>query len=116
MIPQVLAAALGLWVMVSPGVLDLDDAASTSSWIVGPVVASIAYIAAWSIARGLRYLNAPLGLWLAVSPLVLGFGGAGAASAVASGLALLALSLAPSTVETRYGGGWRELVAARRGS
>lgn len=110
MIAQALAAALGVWVLVSPGVLDLGDGASTSCWIAGPIVASIGYIAAWSIARGLRYLNAPFGLWLAVSPLVLGFGGAGAASCVLAGLAILGLALAPSRVEARYGGGWRSVL------
>ena len=110
MIAQAVAAALGIWVMVSPAVLDLDGGASTSSWIVGPIVASVAYIASWSITRGLRFVNAPFGAWLALSPLVLSLGGAGAVSAVASGLALLALSLAPSRVVARYGGGWRALV------
>lgn len=110
MIAQAVAAAIGLWVMVSPAVLDSGDGASTSAWIVGPVVVSIAYVAAWSIARGLRYANAPLGAWLAVSPLVLGFGGVSALSAVASGLAVLALAVIPSRVDARYGGGWRELL------
>ena len=110
MIPQAVAATVGIWVMASPAVLDLGERASTSCWITGPIVASIGYIAAWSIGRGLRYLNAPLGVWLALSPLVLGFGGAGAVSCVAAGLAAAALSLTPSRVTERYGGGWRELV------
>ena len=71
MIPQAVVVVLGLWTMVSPTVLDLGEGASNSAWVVGPVVASLAYIAAWSIARGLRYLNAPLGAWLALSPVVL---------------------------------------------
>lgn len=110
MLAQATAAVLGIWLMASPGVLGYDEPAATIAWIVGPIVASIAFCAAFAILRDLRLANIPAGLTLLVAPAVLDHEAAAVLNSVAVGLLLVGLSLVRGRREDRYAGGWRSLL------
>lgn len=106
---QIASAALGVWLLASPAVLAYGAPASNVSWIVGPIAASFAFIAAFEIGRPLRWLNVPLGAALVVAPAALDYDAAAFANSVAVGLALVALALATRPSGDAYGGGWSSL-------
>lgn len=100
---------LGVWLMAAPAVLDYGDPARTSDRIVGPIVASVAFVAVWEVARALRWVNAISALWLLLAPWVLGYGPAAAANSLAVGVLLLTLAAVRGSMRQRFGGGWRAL-------
>ena len=95
--------------MFAPAVLGYGAPGAISDRIAGPLIASVAIVAAWEVARPLRHLNLVAALWLVVAPLVLGFGGAAAVDSVAVGLAVAVLSRWKGQVESDFGGGWSSL-------
>jgi uncharacterized membrane protein YtjA (UPF0391 family) len=107
--PRVLEVGLGIWLMAAPSVLGYGAPAATSDRIVGPLVASVAFVALWEVARGLRWANLLLAIWLLAAPLTLGYGGVAAASSLAAGLLLLVSIRNRGTVRGRFGGGWAVL-------
>lgn len=110
MLPSLLSAAIGVWLIAAPGVLDYGGAAAANERIVGPVVASLAVIAAAEAVRGLRWANAVCGLWLLVTPLLLLHGGTPLLVELSAGAALLVLAPLGGRVQGRYGGGWRAVL------
>jgi hypothetical protein len=109
MAARLLEAVLGVWLMLAPALFEYGPPAAHDDRIVGPLVASVGLIAAWEIARPLRFVNLLLGAWLVIAPLVLGFGGAASANSVAAGLAVATLSLFGGRSRARFGGGWGSL-------
>jgi len=109
---QVVACALGIWLMAAPDVLGYRGAARINDLVIGPVAASIACVAIWEVARPLRWMNLVLGGWMAIAPAVLGFGGREAANAVLSGLVLCGLSLIGGRRTRRFDGRWKMLVGS----
>jgi hypothetical protein len=102
--------SLGVWLMISPGLLQFEKAASDNNYIVGPLVLTFAITALWEVNRSARYFNIPAGAWLAVSPFILGFQLSAAVwSAVLTGILLIAFSFAKGNIKRNYGGGWRSL-------
>ncbi|HEX2030492.1 MAG TPA: hypothetical protein VHL78_03705 [Actinomycetota bacterium] len=119
-VAQAVAVVVGVWLMFAPAVLGYGGAPADNDRIVGPVAASIALIAIFEVVRGIRLVNLVSGAWLVASALLLGYPAAGAVSAVASGAALIALSIPGGERKNRYGGGWRAVFtgateADRRG-
>jgi hypothetical protein len=110
MAPSFAAVAVGLWLMVSPRVLGYEEPASSVSWIVGPIAASIAFLAAFPITRGVRWANVATGLLLASAAAVLDFPVAARANAFAAAAALVWFAAAAGTAPDRYAGGWRSLL------
>lgn len=106
---QIVAVALGISLMASPAVLDYGEPASTVSWTLGPIAASIAFIAAFAVGRPLRWLNVPLGGSLAIAPWLLDYPTAALVDAIVVGLALVVLSLVTRPSKDEYGGGWASL-------
>lgn len=104
---QVLNAALGIWLMAAPAVLEYGEPAMTNDRICGPVAATFAVIAWWEATRSVRWVNLPLGLWLVLAPWILGYSETSTVvNSVAVGLVMAACSTVRGTVEKRYGGGW----------
>jgi hypothetical protein len=107
---QIISAVLGVWLMFAPAVLGhVDTTLSDFDRTVGPLVASVSFIAAAQIARSLRWLNL---LWAAVLLVAPWFLDAPLLSQVNSSLvALIVLALTPlgSPDQTRYGNGWTTL-------
>ena len=103
------SVALGVWLMAAPAVLDYAGQASATHRLVGPVVASFAFVAVWSHVRGLRWANVPLGSVLLVAPWPLGFGEVATVNSLIVGLALIALAPVRGPIRGRFGGGWAYL-------
>lgn len=105
----ILTAAIGVWLLAAPYVLDLPESARLSHVVAGPIIASIAVIAMWDVVRLLARANVLFGIWLVVAPIFIAHDGWWWESAVA-GLAVTALALIPTSHAERYGGGWLSLI------
>lgn len=115
MLAHLLAAAVGIWLMAAPGVLDYGGRAAAVDRIVGPLIASFGLIAAWGVTRSIRWINVALAALLLVAPLFLGYPRAAVLSSAAAGVIVAALSLVRGRTRHPYGGGWRSLRRARAG-
>lgn len=110
----------GLWLMAAPALLGyIGTPAEVNDRIVGPLIASFAFVAIWDITRGLRWVNTLLGLWLVVSPFLLGAWVAdwsfpATINSVLVGLYVAILSLVPGQVRHQFAGGWRSLLEFHR--
>lgn len=111
--PQLLSAALGVWLMAAPAVLAYDGTPADLHRILGPVAAAFAIVASWAVTRPVRWANVPIGLAVAGAPLFVGHDPSAAIAAVATGLALAALSPVGDADPSRFGGGWSSLVSHR---
>ena len=104
---QFVSAAIGVWFMAAPAVLNYTGAANTAHRIAGPIVATLAVIAVSACTREVRLANVPLGLVLILAPLAFDFPLDAALNSVAGGSAVAALSCVRGRVRSRFGGGWR---------
>ena len=107
---RLLSAALGLWLMAAPHVLDYGGAVRVNDRVMGPLVASLGVLAAWEVARELRWSSLVFGLWLLVAPWVLKAPVAAIVNEMTVGLCLIALALVRGQVRERFGGGWSSLM------
>ena len=107
---QIINAALGIWLMAAPAVLDYSGAADTNSRIIGPIAATFAIIAIWECTRGLRWVNVVVGLWLLMAPWVLGYDELAPRidDRIVGGLLIL-FGLVKGKISHRFGGGWLSL-------
>ncbi len=96
--------------MASPGALEYGGVAATSSWIAGPLAASLGFLAAFEVTRGLRFAELPLGLWLLVAPFPLAFPTDALLVSLVTGALLAGSAFVAGARTNRYGGGWRALV------
>ena len=110
---QILATALGVWLMAAPEALNYDEPARTNDWIVGPLVATFACVAIWEVTRSCRWVNLILGLWLIAAPWALGYDGLPAAHSMCMGLLLVVLSSIEGRRRLEFGGGWSSLWRRR---
>ena len=103
----------GVWLMVAPAVLGYGDPAAANDRLVGPTVASIAFVAVWQVARPVRWAALPFGVWLLAAPLVLSYGQVEpTVSSVVAGLAVI-VSTPPGRIDpARFGGGWRSVLGS----
>jgi hypothetical protein len=107
---QLINVLIGLWLMVSPEVLQLNNKAAINGYIVGPVVASMAIIALWESMRSTRYFNILCGLWLLLAPWLLSYEQtASYVNDMTAGFAIILLSLVKGNITHKFGGGWRSL-------
>ena len=111
-LPLVLSIAVGAWLMFTRLTFGTSGAMANSDHLVGALVITVAIIAWGEVARAARFLNALLGLWLLAAPWM--FEGAGSglavASSLASGIALIVLSIPRGPVRESYGGWDRYVV------
>jgi hypothetical protein len=112
---RIASVVLGIWLVSAPAVLGYAGPAATNDRIVGPLVASLAFIAIWEVARPLRRVHLVLGAWLLIAPLALGYGLAPALNSVVVGLLVILLSFVRGRVEQRFGGGWSSLLRSGPG-
>lgn len=98
-------AAVGLFTMASPGLLEYSGLLADSSHLAGAIIVTFAVISMSEVARSLRFLNIIFGLWLIVSPWLLGSPPDTAIwSSVISGLVLIILAFPKGIIEEKRGG------------
>lgn len=106
----ILNIILGLWVMASPALLQLERPLATSQYITGPLIVTFSIIALSDLNRGVRRVNLLTGIWLLVAAFLfdaptltdaLLLGGTGVLVAV--------LSFFKGKTTGGYGGGWGSL-------
>ena len=108
---QCISAALGIWLMASPGIFGFSGTATDNDHIIGPVITTFAIIALWECTRVVRTYNIPLGGWLLLAPWVLGYDDTTAiVNNMAVGALVVALSLVRGKVQQRFGGGWSAIM------
>ena len=105
-----LSTLVGAWLVSAPTLLGLAGAAADSSHIVGALVVTCCVVAFAEPVRLLRVFNMLFGLWLLLAPWLLN-GGTSAWPwiGVASGFALIALSVRCGPIEDRYGN-WQRFI------
>lgn len=107
----IVSALLGVWLMAAPGVQTFAGPLATSSIVVGALVVTAAVIAAAEPARIVRLGNIPCGIAMVVAPwLVAGPGAAVTWGLIATGIALVFLSLPKGKVADHYGAWDRWIV------
>src|SRR5687768_8887489 len=101
---QLLGTLLGVWLMAAPDLLGYDGAVALNDHILGPVIATLATVAAWEATRPLRWGNLPIGLWLIAAPWLLGSEAVPLLHSTAVGLLLVATSTVRGRIRQRFGG------------
>jgi hypothetical protein len=104
-----LAALVALSLLFTRLTLDADGALANAHHLLGSLVLTVISIAAAEVARPMRYFVVPLGLALIAAPFLYGAGALAAAVTVASGIALIALSIRRGPIRGRYGA-WDRLL------
>jgi len=98
------SAALGIWMLVAPAVLQIQGAAANSSYIAGALITTFAVLAMAEVTRAARFLNLLVALWVLASPWILaGATAEGRWNGVAVGILLVIASLPRGKVKERYG-------------
>lgn len=92
--------------MAAPDILTYGDPARTQDHILGPMVVTIAMIAASEVTRPVRWLNVPLGAWLIIAPWILAYASAARWNSVIVGLLIMVFSMKRGTVQEHFAGGW----------
>lgn len=106
-----LSALLGVWLMISPSLLQTQSVMADSEHLVGALVVTFSVIAWGEVARAVRFINILFGVWLVVSPWVLiGTSTGSAWVTVVVGAVLIPLSLPRGKVDGRYGSWDRYIV------
>jgi nucleoside-diphosphate-sugar epimerase/uncharacterized membrane protein len=105
-----LCALVGAWLMAAPTLLGLEGGLADSTHVMGALVVTFSVIAFAEPSRLVRWLNVLCGSWVLLAPWLLE-GGTPAWQwiSVASGLALIALSLRRGSVEDLYGE-WQRFI------
>ncbi|RIV22405.1 vitamin K epoxide reductase [Fibrisoma montanum] len=110
MLPRILNALLGLWLIVSPAVLQVDTNIADNAHIVGPIIVTVSVIAISDSVRNVRLVNTLCGGWLLIAPWVMGYNNLPATiNDLVVGSLTIGLSLVRGHVGHQFGGGWRSL-------
>ena len=101
---------LGLWLMISPEILKMNQTTSDNNHIVGPLVITFSIISLWDINRSAVKANIVLGAWLLIALFVLDFSKTIAfCSNGACACFIIVLSSIRTRAKEKFGGGWRSL-------
>lgn len=103
---------LGLWLAVSPWVLDYtaEDAATANAAFLGVAIAIGSHFEVSFDENSIEWFNMAAGLWLVAAPFVLGFGDSIAATAnsIAVGTLVAALSSSMLSLDKELGRWWQQ--------
>ena len=95
--------ALGVWLFVSPWVLDYGEMAVTqSAVVVGFLLIVLEFVELSAFRAWEEWVNVLLGAWLIVSPWLLGGAGLPAATLIIVGVLVVALALYEIWDERRH--------------
>jgi hypothetical protein len=109
---QAINTTLGLWLMLSPYLLEYGGMPAMNQYTIGPLIGTIAFVSMWEVLRGLRWINVALGAWLVFCPLLFEHPTAASFNTLVVGLAIMILAPLASPSRGEYDGGWRMLWRA----
>jgi hypothetical protein len=109
MVGQLLAALMGVSLLVMPAVTGQSQVEALLAQLAGALIAGVALVAASELMRGLRWVTATLGLALMAAEAVVGARGLMGLYAALAGMAVVLLSLLPGSRRHAFAGGWRSL-------
>jgi hypothetical protein len=107
--PQLITAALGIWLMFAPAVLDYSALSASHARIFGPIIAAIGWVSIWEVTRGLRWLSLPCGIVLLIVATGSGYSSPALINSVVLGLTVSMLVFAGGARRSSMGGGWAAL-------
>jgi len=110
MLAQLFALLLGIWLMSAPGLLGYSGVVAAAHHVIGPLIASVAFVSLWEVTRTLRLINLVLGVALAVLTLILAWPLGPAMTGAAVGILVAVSATFPGRQTARYGGGWKSLL------
>ena len=104
---RIVMLALGIWLMVAPGLFNFSKDIANNGYIAGPLIATFSIIAMWECTRNVRLLNLPVAVWLFAAPFVLQYRNDGALmNEYLVAIAVIFLcAVKPPRIHT-FGGGW----------
>jgi uncharacterized membrane protein len=106
----VISVLLGIWLMASPAVLDIQGGLAISNYIEGPMIVAFSIIAFAEVFRSIRYLNIIFGLSLILAPWIASERALlGICNNIAIGILVIALSFRRGKISERYGA-WEKLI------
>ncbi len=106
----VVSVILGIWLMASPSLLNLQGGLAMSNYIEGPMIVAFSMIAFAEVFRSIRYLNILFGIVLILAPWTsAGSPLPGILNNTLSGILMIALSFRKGKVSERYGA-WERLI------
>ena len=101
---------LGIWLIISPSIFEMNKITSNNNYVIGPLVITFSVISLWKINRNAVKANILLGLWLLIALIVLDFTRTIAFfSNGACGAFIIVLSSIKRKAVQHFGGGWRSL-------
>jgi hypothetical protein len=101
---------IGVWMMVSPAMLNYGKMESDYNYIIGPIAITFAITAVWEVNRSARFLVLLCGVALSISPMLSFFQSSNAIwNNALSGVIMSLISLVKGYIKKHYGGGWRSL-------
>jgi nucleoside-diphosphate-sugar epimerase len=103
------ATAIGVWLMFTRLTLGTDGPMANADHLIGALALTVISLAAAELARALRFLLIPLGAALLITPFVYDADAAQIIASLASGAALIALSLRRGAIRERYAD-WQKLI------
>lgn len=107
---RITTIVLGLWLMISPSIFQMNELTSNNNYIIGPLVITFSVISLWDINRKIITANIPLGAWLLIALFALDFTKSIAFfSNGACGAFIILLSSIKRKALGKYGGGWKSL-------
>jgi disulfide bond formation protein DsbB len=109
----VLVAAIGLFLLFTRPLLGVDGNMAHAHHVIGSLVLTVISVAAAEVARPARWLNVALGSALVAVPFWFGADSTLMWVTVASGMAVMALSIRRGPIRGRYGD-WSRLVGEPR--
>lgn len=106
---QVTTAALGIWLMFAPAVLDYGALSTTHARMFGPIIAAIGWVSISEATRGLRWLNLPCAIFLLFVATGPGYPLYALINSVVLGLVISMLAFLGDVRRSSIGGGWAAL-------
>ena len=101
---------LGIWLIISPSIFEMNKFTSDNNYVIGPLVITFSVISLWKINRNAVKANILLGLWLLIALIVLDFTRTIAFfSNGACGAFIIVMSSIKRKAVQHFGGGWRSL-------
>ncbi|HEX6333784.1 MAG TPA: hypothetical protein VFZ78_06130 [Flavisolibacter sp.] len=106
----VATAILGLWLIISPSVFDMQQQSANNNYITGPLVLTFSVISLWEINKEVIRANIVIGIWLLITLFVLSFSNNLAYfSNGTCAVFIILLSSIKRKSKQKFGGGWQSL-------